>query len=74
MQVFVKRYRTKGKWVHVSSLKEASTTVRSYITEHAIGSSTWEGGEVKDDANSIVAKVSYNGRIWDTEWKEIIPQ
>lgn len=54
-------------FVKVGSLKEASDTVSDYIKKHNLASSNWTGGQVVDDNRNFVAKVSYNGRIWDSE-------
>ena len=60
----------------VDSLKEAAELTQIFINEFNLGSSNWTGGIVLDNTLNFVAKVSYNGRIWDSEdWqsaKEII--
>jgi hypothetical protein len=63
---------TRKSAVEVGSLSEASTEVRSFIEMNDLGSSDFIGGEVYDSyTNKLIAKVSYNGRIWDTTGREI---
>lgn len=53
----------------VKSLREASQLMRHYIEMHGMGSSEWYGhataGRVEDPEGKTVARVSYNGRVWD---------
>lgn len=56
----------------VNSLAEASAAVRDYIDEKLLGSSTFTGGAVLDGkTHKQVARISYNGRIWDLDGNEI---
>jgi hypothetical protein len=56
-------------YFEVKSLKEASVLVRKFITQFNLGASNWTGGIVLDSEQKIVAKVSYNGRVWDNlDW------
>lgn len=58
-------------YFEVSSLKEASKVCQKYISYFNLGSGNWDGGRIIDDNNKFVAKISYNGRIWDSEtWGE----
>lgn len=50
--------------VAVSDLAEASRVCRQFITEHDLGGGNWTGGTVYQDGKKI-ARVSYNGRVWD---------
>jgi len=53
----------------VADLAEASRLVRAYIEEHDLPSSRWSGGSVMD-GGLVVARVSYNGRVWPPEpWR-----
>lgn len=54
------------RWVRVRSLAEASERVRSFITEFNLGSGNWIGGQVRQSGRSV-ARISYNGRIWQTD-------
>ena len=63
---------TRKKAVEVESLSAASVAVRKFIELNDFGSSDFSGGEVYDSStNKLVAKVSYNGRIWDAQGFEI---
>lgn len=56
--------------VNVDTFKMASEKCREYITEYDLGGGNWIGGQVMENNNQI-AKISYNGRIWDNEGEEI---
>ena len=63
---------TRKKAVEVESLAAASAAVRQFIELNDFGSSDFVGGEVYDfSTNKLIAKVSYNGRIWDAQGAEI---
>lgn len=47
----------------VKTLREACFVCRCYIEEHGLGGGNWSGGEVSV-GDEIVARVSYNGRVW----------
>jgi len=51
----------------------ASLACRKYITYYELGGGNWVGGQVYDGLNDDkqVAYVSYNGRVWDMNGKEI---
>lgn len=49
--------------VPCTSLKDASKKVRRYIDNNVLGSSCFTGGDVYS-GNELIARVSYNGRIW----------
>jgi hypothetical protein len=49
----------------VASLEEASASCLAFIAEHDLGGGNWSGGQVRDTATGVVvARVSYNGRLW----------
>lgn len=49
----------------VGSLREAAACCRRYIDENDLGGGNWSGGEViRIATNEVVARVSYNGRVW----------
>lgn len=50
-----------------SSLEEASDMIRFFIRKKNIGGSTYTGGAVYDMNDNLVAKISYNGRIQESE-------
>jgi len=51
----------------VGSLGEAADVCRAWIAEHDLGSGNWTGGVVRDDDRTMLARISYNGRVWPTE-------
>ena len=59
------------KTVNVHDLKQASKVCRDYIEEYDLGGGNWIGGQVFDGEKQI-ARISYNGRIWDLDDKEIL--
>lgn len=64
---------TRKKAVEVESLTPASFTVRKFIELNDYGSSDFLGGEVYDSVtNKLIAKISYNGRIWKEDGIEVI--
>ena len=61
----------KHKVLQVASLKEASKACRRYIDRNGLGGGNWTGGQVAEDG-VFVARVSYNGRVWDANQQEIL--
>jgi hypothetical protein len=66
------------KPVPVTSWADASRAVRAYIEERGVGSAEWYrtvpwGGAAIRVGGRVVAHVSYNGRIWDRNRKELTP-
>ena len=53
--------------VKVANLAEASKVCRSYIERNNLGGGNWTGGRVTSDKGEFVAKISFNGRAWDTD-------
>lgn len=60
-------FKVATRFVIVDTLSDASRACRNYIERHDLGGGNWTGGEVKDREGTIVARVSYNGRIWTPE-------
>ena len=60
----------RAKFVTVSTFAEASEVCRAYIKRNELGGGNWTGGQVFDD-NRQIARVSYNGRVWDRDDNEI---
>lgn len=58
----------------VDSLETATVTARAFIKDNGLGASDLgEGfGSVTTDAGKLVARVSYNGRVFDPKGIEII--
>lgn len=54
----------KNKEVKVETFKEASETCVKFIIDNDLGSGNWAGGDIKDDTGTVIAMVSYNGRVW----------
>ena len=55
----------------VDSFKDASRAVRHFIKTNELGSGNWTGGRIFGDGGKIVGRVSYNGRVWNTDGSEI---
>jgi hypothetical protein len=55
--------------VWAESLQDASSKCRAYIAEHDLGSGNWAGGNVMLN-NVPVARISYNGGIWNLDGSE----
>jgi len=64
------------EFVPFGTLGEASEICRNYISEWDLGGGNWsdESGAVYHPVKGLIAHVSYNGRIWDNEGKEITGQ
>lgn len=73
---FAVRYgKNKNQIAKVASLKAASEKVRKHIEDNDLGSSQWcdqETGKVFNSNGDQVARISYNGRIWDLNEVEIV--
>lgn len=54
----------------VSSLAEAARACRRYIEENGLGGGNWAGGQVFASGEQI-ARISYNGRVWDMNGQEM---
>ena len=50
-------------FVPASTMANAAQICRDYIAKHDLGSGNWAGGDIVENGK-IVAKVSYNGRVW----------
>lgn len=53
----------KNVTVAVKTKQEASEACRRFIDENQLGGGNWSGGDVFSEGN-LVARVSYNGRVW----------
>ncbi len=51
----------------VKDLVEASRVCLKYIEDNNLGGGNWAGGDVHDRSGALVAKVSYNGKVWTPE-------
>lgn len=69
MSAALRVYLTGSKSVAVPDLAAASEACCDYRDKSGVGSSRWRGGLVIDSTGTPVARVSYNGRVWDTsDW------
>lgn len=60
----------RAQTVRARDFAEASERCRAYIAEHDLGAGNWSGGDVRDHTGALVARVSYNGRVWPPEeWR-----
>ena len=50
----------------VADFEAASRACCAYIHLWELGAGNWSGGAVTDEAGKVVARVSYNGRVWST--------
>ena len=50
------------------NLKEGSILCRQFIDFYNLGSSNWIGGRIIDNEDNFVAQVSYNGRVWESDF------
>ena len=59
-------------FIEVNSLKQAVEFCREFISRFNLSSSNWLGGLIVDDNFNFIARVSYNGRVWNNtedNWK-----
>ena len=54
-------------YFEVNSLLEAKNLTQKFIKEFNLGGSNWVGGRVVDEVNNFIARISYNGRVWEGE-------
>ena len=52
------------KVVEVRSLGQASEACLAWIEDNDLGAGNWTGGTVRDASGALVARVSYNGKVW----------
>jgi hypothetical protein len=65
-------YGVPSRLVTVPDLATASRVCREYIVAYRLGSGNWAGGEVRR-GGVVVARVSYNGRLWAPDGAEMSP-
>jgi hypothetical protein len=51
--------------IPVSSVAEASQVCREFLDQWGLGGGNWTGGDVRENG-TVVARISYNGRAWNT--------
>jgi hypothetical protein len=54
-------------YFEVNNLLEAKILTQKFINEFDLGGSNWVGGKVIDEENNFIARISYNGRVWESE-------
>ena len=59
----------RNQTVEVKSFAEASLVCREFIDRNDLGSGNWAGGDVFDDSGKLIARVSYNGKLWEPDTK-----
>jgi len=66
-------YGVKPNAVKCIDFEMASNLCRKYIETYNLGAGNWGGnaGLVLDDNQKQIARVSYNGRVWDNNNKEV---
>ena len=57
-------YGVERETVRVDSLAQASKVCLAWIEANDLGGGNWTGGDVRDAEGTLVANVSYNGKIW----------
>lgn len=71
-------YLSKTKKVSVASFAEASAAVRNHIDSNDLGAGcgsslkAFTGGRIISDLGNDLGRVSYNGRLWDVDGREIV--
>ncbi|MBP6479835.1 MAG: hypothetical protein KA310_03215 [Pseudomonadales bacterium] len=58
-----------ARWVKVASLAEASRVFRAWVAQYELGGGNCgrDTGEVRRAPDEVVARVSFNGRVWSPE-------
>lgn len=51
-------------WVLVPGYAQASAVCRRWLDANGYGAGNWDGGRVRRGRN-VVARVGYNGRVWE---------
>lgn len=55
------------KYFEIENILSAKKLCQNFIDEFNLGSSDWIGGRIVDENFNFIARVSYNGNIWDNE-------
>lgn len=66
------RMGIRPRWVKVASLAEASRVFREWVRQYNLGGGNCvrDCGEIRRAPKEVVARVSYNGRVWPPgPWK-----
>ncbi len=57
--------RGRIRRVACAGLADASRICREFIARNELGSGNWTGGQITDATGKPIARVSFNGRVWD---------
>ena len=57
--------RTVKVRLPVRSFGSASKVCLNFIEKFDLGGGNWTGGQIGDIDGNIIARVSYNGRVWE---------
>lgn len=58
-------------FVEVENLSHARNICLDFISHFELSGSNYTGGNVVDEDYNFVARISYNGRVWDNEdWRK----
>src|SRR4051812_30730818 len=70
-QLVAEKSRPYGNcFYEVDDLKTAQILCTAFIKHFDLGASNWTGGLITNDTGNFVARISYNGRVWDNQdWK-----
>ena len=63
MTIDLKAYGQRGQRVPVADVAEARAVQEAAIAEGPYGASMWQGGALRVNGK-VVARLSYNGRLW----------
>ena len=65
----------KIQMAEIPTVKEAIQMFRAWIERNGfgVGNMTRKSGEVWADKKTLVGRISYNGRFWGQDGKEIMP-
>jgi hypothetical protein len=56
--------------VEAETMQSAARMCRDYIERNGLGAGNWTGGKVREGGKQV-ARVSYNGRVWNMTGAEI---
>jgi hypothetical protein len=77
-EAHMKVFLTKTKAISVATYAEASKAVRDYIDANDLGAGcgshleAFTGGKIESELGGVLGRVSYNGRVWDLDGREIV--
>lgn len=57
--------------IRAATLRMASEVCRAWIDANKLGGGNWTGGQVFNGKKQI-ARISYNGRVWDMNGQEVV--